>query len=95
LVEVERAARYPRDRVLDFSDPERVTDFLAPFQGANSALLFSGGLRFAATPGYSLATLRFAKRRELSSTFLFSKNVELNVGDPRAMVAVTARPRLG
>ena len=33
---------------------------LAPFQGANSTRLFSGGLRFAATPGYSLATLRVA-----------------------------------
>jgi hypothetical protein len=39
----------------------RFERLVAPFQGANSTPSFSGGLRFAATPGYFLATLRVAK----------------------------------
>ena len=55
------AARYPRIRVFMIFDPERVTELVwAPFQGAEFYADFSGGLRFAATPGYSLATLRVA-----------------------------------
>ena len=41
------------------SDPERVTEFVwHPFGVRISTPSFSGGLRFAATPGYFLATLR-------------------------------------
>ena len=42
-------------------DPERVTDLVwHPFRVPNPTLTFSGGLRFATTPGYCLATLRVA-----------------------------------
>ena len=45
-------------------DPERVTELVwAPFQGAEFCADVSGGLRFAATPGYLLATLRVANDR--------------------------------
>jgi len=42
-------------------DPEGVAELdLAPLQGARPSLKRSGGLRFAPTPGYFLATLQVA-----------------------------------
>src|SRR6266850_2108872 len=43
---------------------------LAPLQGANSSTNRSGGLRFASTPGYYLATLRVASAFDSSSMLL-------------------------
>jgi hypothetical protein len=43
-------------------DPEGVTELVwHPYQGAEFRADVSGGLRFAATPGCSLTTLRVAK----------------------------------
>jgi hypothetical protein len=39
-------------------DPERVSEILAPFQGADERSLLSGGLRRAATTGYYLAAFQ-------------------------------------
>jgi hypothetical protein len=38
-------------------DPERVSEFLAPLQGAEQCSPLSGGLRSASTTGYYLAAL--------------------------------------
>ena len=39
-------------------DPERVSDILAPLQGADGGSQLSGGLRCAATTGYYLAAFQ-------------------------------------
>ena len=41
-----------------FPHPERVSEVLAPLQGANQCSIVSGGLRFASTTGYFLTALR-------------------------------------
>jgi len=43
-------------------DPERVSEIVAPLRGADGCSLISGGLRYAATTGYSLTAFQAEKR---------------------------------
>ena len=53
-----RAQRHPRIVIPNFTPTRRGRSTLASFQDAKTSKTAAGGLRSAATPGYSLPTLR-------------------------------------